>query len=87
MSDGQAGEIDIIAEKIDDDDDVLVGEVKHSASPADIPRLFGDLESKAGRCPELKGKKCTFALWVLKGVKPERNVLTAGDVIGVEGGG
>ena len=70
-------EFDIVSSALDNDEDVLVGEAKHSGSAKDCARLMTDLKTKALRCPPLKGKKISCALWIMKGAAKGNNVFTA----------
>jgi uncharacterized protein len=80
--DGTAMEFDIVSNAFDNDVDVLVGEAKLSCSGKDLARLLADLKTKALRCPALKGKNLSFALWIMKGVVKKNNIFTADEVIG-----
>ncbi len=79
--DGTLMELDIVAEGIDSDQQVLIGEAKYSSSEKDLSRLLSDLQSKSLRCPVLKGKKNTCALWIMKGVEKGNIIFTADEVI------
>jgi hypothetical protein len=81
--DGAMMEFDIVSSAFDNDQDVLVGEAKHSASIKDIERLMVDLKNKALRCPAFKGKNIVCALWIMKSVKKRENVFSAAEVVGM----
>ena len=81
--DGEMMEFDIVSSAFDNDENVLVGEAKHSGTAKDIERLLIDLKSNAQRCPALKGKNIYCALWIMKGVRARENVFTADEVLEV----
>lgn len=64
--DRQPLEIDIVAEHRDDPRRVLVGEAKLSASDRELRASMADLAAKVARCPELRGRKAQYAMWVLR---------------------
>ncbi|MFW5878214.1 MAG: ATP-binding protein [Myxococcota bacterium] len=66
-SDGKELELDIVAPSSTDPAEVLVGEAKHRCTVVQARRLLSGLQAKAERCPELKGKRLHYALWVLHG--------------------
>ena len=80
--DGELMEFDIVSSAFDNDEDVLVGEAKTSCSAKEIERLLTNLKSKTLRCPVLKGKNISCALWIMKGVGKGKNVFTADEVVG-----
>ena len=80
--DGVTMEFDIVSSAFDNDEDVLVGEAKHTCSGKDLARLMTDLKTKALRCPALKAKNISCALWIMKGVAKGNNIFTADEVIG-----
>lgn len=77
-------EIDVVAGHVDSPSRVLVGEVKVTATPADVERILTGLTRKAETCPALRGREITVALWVLQppGALDDPRVLTARDVVG-----
>jgi uncharacterized protein len=81
--DGTTMELDIVAHGINSDEHVLIGEAKRSCSAKDLSRLLSELQSKSLRCPIVKGKRITYALWIMKGVKSNENVFIANDVLDV----
>jgi len=76
-------EFDIMSGAFDNDQDVLVGEAKHSASSKNIERLMADLKNRASRCPALMGKNIFYSLWIMKGVKKKENVFSARSCVSV----
>jgi|GEM_PF-2697506 Archaea bacterial proteins of unknown function. len=81
--DGEMLEFDIVSGAFDNDENMLVGEAKHSGTAKDIERLLIDLKGKAQRCPAFTGKNISYTLWIMKGVGKGKNVFTADDVVGV----
>jgi AAA+ ATPase superfamily predicted ATPase len=71
-------ELDLVAT---DGDDALVGEVKTTLRAEEIDRLLADLEARAARCPELRGKRVTATLWAIEAPRHER-VIDAAAVLG-----
>jgi AAA+ ATPase superfamily predicted ATPase len=59
-------EIDVVASHRDDRTRVLVGEVKLSLDPADVPRLLHALEQKARACDWARNKQLTLRLWTMR---------------------
>lgn len=80
--DGNNLELDIVAASLENESEILVGEAKNQCTPDEVPRLLEGLKLKASRCPILKGKNISCALWIRKGTPSAPNVITAEDVIG-----
>jgi AAA+ ATPase superfamily predicted ATPase len=59
-------ELDVVAAHRDDRTRLLVGEVKLSLTPADVPRLLHDLEAKARACDWARNRQLTLRLWTLR---------------------
>jgi len=77
-------QLDVVATCVDDPQRVLVGEVKVSATAAEVRAIAERLRRDAARCPELVGKSVEVAVWVLRGRRrvPGICVLGAEDVVG-----
>ncbi len=82
-NDRVAIELDVVAEAADDRRHVLVGEAKLAATAGEISGIRERLAHDAARCPELAGRRCTFAVWVLRGARRSAGVelITAEDVV------
>jgi uncharacterized protein len=78
-------EIDVVAECVDDSSVVLLGEVKVAATSREVRAIAARLRRDAARCPDLVGRRCEFAVWVLRGRGgvPGVTVVRAEDVVGV----
>ncbi|HEY0477852.1 MAG TPA: ATP-binding protein [Kofleriaceae bacterium] len=63
---GQDAEIDVVAAHRDDRTRLLIGEVKLSLGPADVPRLLHDLEEKTRTCDWARNKQLTLRLWTTR---------------------
>jgi uncharacterized protein len=76
-------EIDVVAESAEDPDTVLCGEVKRSATSADVRRAIDEVRAKAGRCPALSGKVVLVCVWILrrKGAVRRKEVVGASAVL------
>jgi len=83
-TDRQQVEIDIVAESTKDKRHVLVGEAKLTATAREVRQFADRLARNAARCPELAGRRCSVAVWVLRGAKGATGVevVSADDVIG-----
>jgi hypothetical protein len=55
-----------VAAHRDDRNRVLVGEVKLSLGPADVPRLLHSLEEKTRSCDWARNKQLTLRLWTMR---------------------
>lgn len=79
-------ELDVVAAHADDTGRILVGEVKRSATPDEVPRLRADLERRASLCPLLAGARVEPWLWVLEGVpRGTPGVVVGEEVVEMEG--
>jgi uncharacterized protein len=78
-------EFDVVAESVGDPSVVLLGEVKVTATPREVRAIAAKLRRDAARCPDLIGRKCEVAVWVLRGrgQVPDVTVVRAEDVVGV----
>jgi AAA+ ATPase superfamily predicted ATPase len=80
-ADAENLDLDLVSTSLENDTDALVGEVKLRCSPGETARLIKGLGEKASRCPALKGKNITCALWIMSGVPKGPQVVTADNVI------
>ncbi len=78
-------ELDLVAAHESDPRRALVGEVKLTARPEEVPALRADLAHRAARCPALEGWRVEPWLWVLEGVpRGTPGVCVGEEVLGLE---
>ena len=82
-TDGRAMELDVVAESLDRKS-LLVGEVKWTASRADVERIVAGLNDRVCRLPFVRRRRVVLAVWVKEKVRAPDGVavLTPGDVLG-----
>jgi len=78
---GECVEIDIVAASLDNTNDILVGEAKHTCSGKDVSRLLYELKDKADRCKVFKGKNIISVLWIMKPPKGFPEIVSGEDVV------
>ena len=82
-ADGAKLELDIVAAAADGSDRVLVAEAKRTASAREVAASLRGVADKAARCPALRGRQMTAAVFVLrkKGKISDERVLGPNHVI------
>ncbi|MBL8025722.1 MAG: hypothetical protein JNL74_04890, partial [Fibrobacteres bacterium] len=75
-------EFDIVSQSLDNHNNILIGEAKHTCRVSELPKLLSELAAKASQCPLFNGKELTFALWIMNSPSSKhKEVFDAEDVV------